>query len=65
MNICDSGGAKINPVKEIRCSYAKQVLFTGLSCVLKGAQCLPTPASYVIIHFTERNAYNTKGLPCS
>lgn len=65
MNICDSGGAKINPIKEILCSYAKQVLFTGLSFVLKGVQCLPTLASCVIIHITESNVNNTKGLPCS
>lgn len=65
VNICDSGGAKINPVKEILCSYAKQVLFTGFSFVLKGAQCLPTLASCVIIHITESKVYKTKGLPCS
>lgn len=61
MNICDSGGAKINPVEEILCSYAKQVLFTGLSFVLKEVQCLPTLALCVIIHITESNVYNTEG----
>lgn len=48
MNICDSGEAKINPVKEILCSYAKQVLFTGLGFLLNGVQNIFLPWLYVL-----------------
>lgn len=51
-NICDSGEAKINPFKEILGSYAKQVLFTVLGFLLKGAQnvFLPYFVCYYISH---------------
>lgn len=44
MNICDTGEAKINPVKEILCSYTKQVLLTGLGFLLKGVQNVFLPS---------------------
>lgn len=57
MNICDSGEAKINPVKKILCSYAKQVLFTGLGFLLKGVQNLFLPWLYVLLYILLKVMY--------
>lgn len=57
MNICDSGEAKINPDKEILCSYAKLVLFTGLGFLLEGVQKVVLPWIYVLLYLLLKVTY--------